>query len=268
MSIAAMNWAWLIFLSPTQKLVLMSLADNADDEGVCWPSIATIARKCSISERTAQRVVAELIRKGLLYSHARYKSDGSRTSNKYKLSLVVPHDKLSPPSVADVAPPRHAHVVPHDNDDVVTTNITIIEPQLPVKISTVDADTPGHKIEFYYPKQLSSEEREVARPQLDSIDPILAQAVLDELAARLNANKVTGAPLSYLRSLTSRAKAGQFMPEAGIRVAAAREQAKLEQIKKLAEVIKPSNPSEIPKHLAAMHQVLARKSTSNLNPED
>jgi hypothetical protein len=58
------------------------------------------------------------------------------------------------------------------------------------------------------------------------------------------------------------------MPEAGIRVAVAREHAKLAQLKKAADVIKPSNPSEIPKHLAAMHQVLGRKSTSNLNQED
>ena len=55
------------------------------------------------------------------------------------------------------------------------------------------------------------------------------------------------------------------MPEAGIRIASAREQAKLAEIKKTAEVIKPSNPHEIPKHLAAMHQVLNRKSTTNLN---
>jgi hypothetical protein len=33
----------------------MSLADAADDEGVCWPSIPTLARKCCISTRTVQR---------------------------------------------------------------------------------------------------------------------------------------------------------------------------------------------------------------------
>ena len=122
--------------------------------------------------------------------------------------------------------------------------------------------------DYIFPKQLTSQERDIAKPQLDVIDSALAQAVLDELAARLNANKVTGAPLSYLRSLITRANTGQFMPEAGIRVAAAREQEKLAQLKKATEVIKPSNPSDIPKHLATMHQVLGRKSTSNLNQED
>ncbi len=130
------------------------------------------------------------------------------------------------------------------------------------------AKDPSGTTDYIFPKQLTSQERDIAKPQLDVIDSALAQAVLDELAARLNANKVTGAPLSYLRSLITRANTGQFMPEAGVRVAAAREQAKLAQLKKTAEVIKPSNPSEIPKHLEAMHQVLGRKSTSNLNQED
>lgn len=119
--------------------------------------------------------------------------------------------------------------------------------------------------DYIFPKQLTSQERETAKLQLDVIDSVLAQAVLDELAARLNANKVTGAPLSYLRSLITRANTGQFMPEAGVRVAAAREQAKSTLFKKAAEVIKPSDPKEIPKHLAAMHQVLNRKSTTNFN---
>ena len=46
MSIVAMNWAWGRQLKPTAQLVLMSLADAADDDqGVCWPSIPTLARK-------------------------------------------------------------------------------------------------------------------------------------------------------------------------------------------------------------------------------
>jgi hypothetical protein len=130
------------------------------------------------------------------------------------------------------------------------------------------AKNPSGSTDYIFPKQLTLQEREIAKPQLDVIDSLLAQAVLDELAARLNANKVTGAPLSYLRSLIARAKIGQFMPEAGIRVAAVRELENIAQLKKAAEVIKPSNPSEIPKHLAAMHEVLNRKSTTNLNQKD
>ena len=130
------------------------------------------------------------------------------------------------------------------------------------------ATDPSGSTDYIFPKQLTSQERELAKSQLDTINAVLAQAVLDELAARLNANKVTGAPLSYLRSLVNRTKTGQFTPEAGIRIAAAREHAKLSQLQKTAEVIKPSDRSSIPKHLAAMHNVLNRKSPLILNNKD
>ena len=38
-----MNWAWRQKLKPVPKLVLMALADAADDNGICWPSVATVA---------------------------------------------------------------------------------------------------------------------------------------------------------------------------------------------------------------------------------
>jgi hypothetical protein len=52
LSIAAMNWARRRVLTPALKLVLMALADSADDQGVCWPSIRPHAKKCTVSTRT------------------------------------------------------------------------------------------------------------------------------------------------------------------------------------------------------------------------
>jgi hypothetical protein len=49
-----------------------------------------------------------------------------------------------------------------------------------------------------------------------------AQALLDELSARMQANAVHTSPLAYLRGLVRRAQAGEFVPELGQRVAAAR----------------------------------------------
>jgi hypothetical protein len=40
-----MNWAWRQALATTLKLILMALADAADDQGVCWPSVSTLARR-------------------------------------------------------------------------------------------------------------------------------------------------------------------------------------------------------------------------------
>lgn len=95
MSIKAMNWAWEQNLPPGSKLVLMALADNADDQGYCWPKIKTIAAKCCVSERTAQRTVKDLLDSGLLKISARFNALGGQVSNGYTLEMYPP-DKLSP----------------------------------------------------------------------------------------------------------------------------------------------------------------------------
>ena len=41
-------------------LVLLALADSANDQGVAWPAIPSIAHKARISERQAKRILAHL----------------------------------------------------------------------------------------------------------------------------------------------------------------------------------------------------------------
>jgi hypothetical protein len=60
--------------------------------------------------------------------------------------------------------------------------------------------------------------------------PERAQALLDELAGRMEASAVQTSPLSYLRGLVRRAEAGDFDPELGLRVAAARRQREAEAL--------------------------------------
>ena len=52
--------------SQPELLVLLALADHARDDGVCWPSIRTIAAKARVEERSAQRIIRRLIEKGLV----------------------------------------------------------------------------------------------------------------------------------------------------------------------------------------------------------
>lgn len=68
MSIKLMNQAWEVKgLDPTAKLVLMCLADHAnEDDRTCWPAMATIARKCDVSARTVQRHMRALEERGLI----------------------------------------------------------------------------------------------------------------------------------------------------------------------------------------------------------
>lgn len=64
-SIEVMNLVWKSPLPTTEKMVLLVIADHADDDGGnSWPSIGTIAKKASISSRSAQRYIARLADSG------------------------------------------------------------------------------------------------------------------------------------------------------------------------------------------------------------
>lgn len=52
--------------SSNNKLVLLVLANYTNDQGRCWPSIATLTKKTELSERTVQRALAQLQRGGFL----------------------------------------------------------------------------------------------------------------------------------------------------------------------------------------------------------
>jgi hypothetical protein len=75
--------------------------------------------------------------------------------------------------------------------------------------------------ELIYPDELLPEER-IAAALLLRRCAHHAQALLDELAGRLQAKSVRTSPVAYLRGLVNRAIAGTFVPELGVQVAAAR----------------------------------------------
>ena len=88
MSIEALNWAWNIpDVSPTQKLVLVALANYCDERGRCWPSIRTVAAKTCLARRTIIRAIETLGKAGLVSVDRRNRDDGSQSSNIYQLSV-------------------------------------------------------------------------------------------------------------------------------------------------------------------------------------
>ena len=79
------------FDKPIQKLVYAMLcmyADNATKDA--FPSIKTLARKCSCSENTIRAALRKLEEVGVIEVKRRYKDDGSRNSNIY--FLIDPPD--------------------------------------------------------------------------------------------------------------------------------------------------------------------------------
>ncbi|SPT52740.1 MarR family [Actinomyces bovis] len=87
MSILAMNWVWTLEdLGPSETLVLLALADAADDDGFCWPSQAFLARKSRQTDRNVRRILNRLEGMGLLRVEARSSTHGRR-SNLYYLNV-------------------------------------------------------------------------------------------------------------------------------------------------------------------------------------
>ncbi len=66
MSISASTWAWRQQVLPTAKLVLLCLADHADDKGRCWPSLARICDKTGLSKSTVSESLMNLEKQGAL----------------------------------------------------------------------------------------------------------------------------------------------------------------------------------------------------------
>lgn len=73
MSIKLMNQAWEVKgLDPTTKLILMCLADHANEhDRTCWPAISTIANKCDVSRATVKRRMLQLEQYGLIRRRSR-----------------------------------------------------------------------------------------------------------------------------------------------------------------------------------------------------
>ncbi|MFX1722818.1 helix-turn-helix domain-containing protein [Stenotrophomonas sp. AS1] len=91
MSTIIMSQCWpLQSLSVTQKAVLISLADQANDDGVCWPAIGTIAKRCCMSERAVRTAMDHLEAVGLLSRERRFNSSNvySVTPSKFDVSAA------------------------------------------------------------------------------------------------------------------------------------------------------------------------------------
>ena len=73
-------------------LVLLAMADFANENGICWPAIPTLAKKARLSERQVQRVLHDLEDAKLIMVD---KGTGPHGVNTYK--VLARGDKMSPP---------------------------------------------------------------------------------------------------------------------------------------------------------------------------
>ena len=135
--------------NPTRKLVLLKLADNANDKGECFPSYQHIADHCEVSRRSVISHIDVLIKMGLVEKKLRKNQDGS-SSNLYILHLekgseniAPPSERISPPSENDSLPPSE-NISPITNHSI-NQSINHIDLSLQTKTS---ATSPTKKFSF------------------------------------------------------------------------------------------------------------------------
>ncbi|MDN2661824.1 helix-turn-helix domain-containing protein [Psychromonas sp. 14N.309.X.WAT.B.A12] len=88
MSVFLMAKAWQASVkNSARKLVLMKLADNADDDGICWPSYNHLAAQCEMSRRTVIRHVDDLILAGFIKKTTRKGGIHFNKSNMFQLLI-------------------------------------------------------------------------------------------------------------------------------------------------------------------------------------
>lgn len=127
---SAAVWHDALDIKGSSLLVLLALADHADDEGRCWPSIARIARMARVERRAAQYAVKKLREMGVLRVN---QNMGRHGSNEYQILIPAlnvearqqvkgggakyapPVHHGAPPPCTTVHPNRHRTV--RDGDD-------------------------------------------------------------------------------------------------------------------------------------------------------
>lgn len=87
-------------------LVLLAFCDYANDQGYCWPLVASIARRCRLSERSAQRHIDALEEAGLLERHgtADVAEPGKQPTMWRVVMPVAGVTEVAPHGVTEVAP--------------------------------------------------------------------------------------------------------------------------------------------------------------------
>jgi len=66
MSIDATYWAWSQSITPSQKIVLLSLADIADECGYCYSTMTKLVGNTSQSETDIKKSLRNLEKAGLI----------------------------------------------------------------------------------------------------------------------------------------------------------------------------------------------------------
>jgi hypothetical protein len=117
--------------NPLRKLVLLKLADNANDQGECWPSYNYIAEQCEMSRRSVMDHVKKLEKSGFLRREYRKGVKGN-SSNVFHLNFDeksgLGGEPAALPSESAALPPSESAALPSESAALPLVNLLHPEP--------------------------------------------------------------------------------------------------------------------------------------------
>ena len=120
MSWKAVDWATDADVgSPILKLILILLANKADEQFSCYPSIRTLMAESAAGRSTVLRALKTLETDGLVTRRAQFHESGAQRSSRYYLNHPdAPHLDPRPDSGAPVRPLRRRAAIERAPDQV------------------------------------------------------------------------------------------------------------------------------------------------------
>lgn len=107
MSVQALSCAMVIRgVSASEKLLLLVLANYADENMSCWPSHKRLSEDACLSQRTILTLLRGLEERRIITRRERFRRDGSRTSDL--ITLYFSGEVISPPPEDCDTPPTQS----------------------------------------------------------------------------------------------------------------------------------------------------------------
>ena len=117
MSVRATSWVWDQPMPPSEKIVLLRLADHANpDGGDVYPSVASVAAHTGISTRQVQRYIKSFVERGILVISGHAKG-GRSNPREYQFTF-----RFTPRKGDSIASPISESK--GDADDTVSETVT------------------------------------------------------------------------------------------------------------------------------------------------
>ena len=102
MSIKLMTRVWdETRFKGTELLILLCLADHANDEGICWPSYGKLALRARCSRRQAIRCLIRLKEEGWVAITGKKQARSGQWTNVYQLGIPSERSDKASPLVED-----------------------------------------------------------------------------------------------------------------------------------------------------------------------